>query len=53
MTIQDLIRLLANRVATLNVDKATAESRGDLERVTTLDAEIAETEVTLSALRAI
>jgi hypothetical protein len=51
MSIQDLIRLLANRLATLNADKATAESRGDLERSASLDNEIAETEGTLAALR--
>jgi hypothetical protein len=53
MTIQDLIRLLANRLSTLNVDKATADARGDLERSATLDAEIAETESTLATLRAL
>ena len=53
MTISDLIRLASNRLSTLNSAKATADQNGDVDRVAMLDAEIAETETTLAALRGI
>jgi hypothetical protein len=53
MTISDLILFTQARLATLNGARATASARGDAERVAQLDAEIAETETTLAALRGI
>lgn len=53
MTIPDLVRLMQNRVATLNGQRTTAESNGDLSRVVALDAEIAETQETLSQLQSL
>ena len=53
MSISDLIRLAQNRLATLNSARATADRNGETDRVSTLDAEIAETEATLATLREI
>jgi hypothetical protein len=53
MSIDDLIHLAQNRLATLNSARATADRNGDADRVAALDAEIAETEATLEILRGI
>lgn len=53
MTVNDLIRLMTNRLTTLNGHRTTAHSNGDLDRVVALDAEIAETESTLSQLQSL
>lgn len=53
MKLADLIRLMTNRLATLNGYRTTAESNGDLDRVVALDVEIAETEATLSQLQSL
>lgn len=53
MTIADRIRLLSNRLASLNEQKATAEARGDIERAAAIEADVLETDATLSALRAL
>ena len=51
MRIVDLIRLVENRLATLNASMATAFSRGDYELVAKLEEEILEVEQTLYILR--
>lgn len=51
MRIVDLIRLVENRLATLNTSLATAFSRGDYELVAKLEQEILEVEQTLYILR--
>lgn len=51
MKILDLIKLVENRLARLNVDMATALGRGDHELVSKIDGEVAETENTLEILR--
>ena len=51
MNIADLIALLANRLATLSQMKATFERLGDIPALAQVEADIAETEVTLAALR--
>jgi hypothetical protein len=51
MRIADLIKLVENRLARLNVDMATALGRGDHELVSKIDREVAETENTLEVLR--
>lgn len=51
MRIVDLIRLVENRLATLNTSMATALSRGDYELVAKLEKEILEVEQTLYILR--
>lgn len=53
MTVGYLIDLLTRRLATLSNNRASAESNGDLDRVIVLDAEIAETEATLSQLQSL
>ena len=51
MSIEELIRLMASRIAALNVARASAASVGDLEQITRIDTQIAETQVTLDQLR--
>lgn len=51
MRIVDLIRLVENRLATLNTSMATAFSRGDYDLVAKLEKEIVEVEQTLYILR--
>ena len=51
MTIEDLIKLAENRLATLNGLVATAFQRGDTEQLTQLDAEVTQTQATLDILR--
>lgn len=51
MTLQDLIRIVSAKLATLNSAKATATALGDLDRVVQLDADIEETQATLASLR--
>jgi len=53
MTITQLIALAANRLAMLNNARATAVALGQIDRLDALDADIAETQTTLDALRAI
>lgn len=53
MTINDLIKLAQTRLAALNTARATAVTLGDVERISTLDVEIAQTEATLVQLNAL
>lgn len=53
MTVPDLIRLMANKLANLNGQRTTAVVHGDLEQLITLDAQIAETQATLDQLRSL
>jgi hypothetical protein len=53
MTIAQLITLAANRLAALNNARTTAVALGQVDRLDALDADIAETQATLDALRAI
>jgi hypothetical protein len=48
-----LVRLLENRIATLNGQRATAEVTGDISRVVELDEELADAQQTLEALRSL
>ena len=50
MTLSDLKLLLANRLGTLGQQRAHAFTVGDLQRVNELDAEIAETQLTVDQL---
>lgn len=52
MTLSEVIQLLSNRLATLNVSRANAFALGDAARVAAIEAEIAETEDTLARIRA-
>lgn len=51
MTVTEIIEMLSRRLANLSQQRSSAGSLGDLERVASLDAEIAETQSTLDALR--
>ena len=53
MTVAQLINLAANRLAALNAARATAVALGNIALLSGLDADIAETQTTLDALRAI
>jgi hypothetical protein len=53
MTVTDIISMLEKRIAQIGQLRTSAERLGDIERVTALDAELAETEATLAALRAL
>ena len=51
MKMQELVTLMANKLAYLNTAKSTAMASGDLEAVLRLDAEISETQATIEALQ--
>ena len=51
MTIRELITLASNRLSALHLARGHAFAIGDLERLALLDAEIAETQSTIDALR--
>ena len=51
MNIQQLLSLACNRLAALNSARATAVTLGDIDRLGALDADIAETQATIDALR--
>ena len=53
MTINDLIVLVANKLASLNNALATATSLGNLDDVLRLQDEIEATETTLDQLRSL
>lgn len=50
MNLDDLVKLMQARLAALNNARASALALGDLAALSRLDAEIAETEITLSRL---
>ena len=52
MTIPDIIALMEARIAYLSQQRATASSLGDMPGVLRIDADLAETELTLATLRA-
>ena len=51
MNIPQLIILAANRLSALNSARATAAALGDISRLSSLDADISETQSTLDALQ--
>jgi hypothetical protein len=53
MTIQEIKTILANRLAVLSAQRGHAVAVGDLARVSQLDAEINETQSTLSQLHSL
>lgn len=53
MNLDDLIRLLQARLAALNSARGTAAAVGDIGRVGELDAEIAQTQITLDQVRSL
>jgi hypothetical protein len=51
MTIDDLIRFLQARLATLNQAKSTALILGNIEHLDGIDADISKTQCTLDLLK--
>ena len=51
MRIQDLIKILNNRLFHLTAAKQTAEAMGDLDRLASLENEIVSTQNTLSQIQ--
>ena len=51
MNITFIIKVLENRLQSLNTIRSAAFTSGDLEKIVQLDAEITETEMTLNELR--
>jgi hypothetical protein len=51
MKMQELVTLMANKLAYLNNAKSTAMASGDLEAVLRLEGEISETQATIDALQ--
>lgn len=51
MTLTTLIRLMENRLSTLNGEKATADARGDVAEVLRIQADLESTQQTLDQLR--
>lgn len=53
MTVEKLIQLAERRIANLEASKVNAESVGDVDAIARFDAEIAETQATLTQLRSL
>jgi hypothetical protein len=53
MSIQDLIKLLQNRLAHNAQQRDIAAQRGDITSVTAIDADTASTQATLAVLMAV
>jgi len=53
MKISDIISMLDTKLVSLSQSRASAEKLGDLERVSALDDEMAQTQVSLDALRSL
>jgi hypothetical protein len=53
MTLEYVIRILTNKLTRLRDSRISAEANGDIDLVASLDAEIAETEITLHQLQSI
>ncbi len=51
MTVEKLIEMATRRIAYLNEAKVSAERIGDVDAVTRIDTDIAETEATLTKLQ--
>ncbi len=51
MTIDQLTIILTNRISSLSAQRSYAVAIGDLEQIAILDADIAETEITLAQLK--
>lgn len=51
MKISELITLAENKLTALNVEMATAVQHGDVEDITRIESQIAETQATLDTLR--
>lgn len=51
MNIAFILRVMENRLQSLNNIRTAAVNSGDLEKIVQLDAEIAETEITIQDLR--
>ena len=51
MTLAELIQLVSYKLAALNSARAAAVSIGDLNQVVALDAQIAQTQLTLDQLK--
>lgn len=51
MTLAELIQLVSYKLAALNSARAAAVGIGDLNQVVTLDAQIAQTQLTLDQLK--
>lgn len=50
MTIPELITIVRNRIASLHQARSHAVAVGDVQRVSAIDADVAETETTLAQL---
>lgn len=53
MTVNDIVRIVSNRLEALRSQRVLAAHVGDLEQVARLDADIAQTQVTLDQVRAL
>lgn len=51
MSLAELIQLVQNKLSALNSARASAASVGDINQVILLDAQIAETQLTLDQLK--
>jgi hypothetical protein len=53
MTVAEIILIVRNRLSTLGQQRSHAVAIGDVERVTAIDADIAETTTTLAQLESL
>ncbi len=51
MSITELIRLMEARLAALNSARTSAAAVGDIEQIQRIDADVAQTQLTLDQLR--
>ena len=51
MSISELIRLMEARLTALNSARASAATVGDIEQIQRIDADVAQTQLTLDQLR--
>jgi hypothetical protein len=53
MTLDDILTILGHRVTALRNERVLAVSAGQLQQVVQVDADIAETEITMQSIQAL
>jgi hypothetical protein len=53
MSLEEVLRILRNRLATLGLQRSHAASVGDLERVSAIDEDILSTEQTIARIESL
>jgi hypothetical protein len=53
MTLDDILTILGHRVTALRTERVLAVSAGQLQQVVQVDADLAETEITMQSIQAL